>query len=139
MCVCVCVCVCVFLCVLHTVLRIVSLLAFGYNSHPPPQSCLKIFLIQSMLIVVSPPPTPPRFFSPSYDRVSLCSPGWSGTHNVVQAGLRLLKICLLLPPRCWGTDTIALTLAGSNIFSFPHVPTPAHGKSVMPSPRTPNS
>ena len=31
-------------------------------------------------------------------RVSLCSPGFLGTHYVDQAGL---EICLPLPPKCW--------------------------------------
>jgi hypothetical protein len=32
------------------------------------------------------------------DRVSLCSPGYPGTHSVDQAGLELKKLCLPLPP-----------------------------------------
>ena len=35
------------------------------------------------------------------DRVSLCSPGYSGTHIVDQAGLELIEIHLPLPPDCW--------------------------------------
>jgi hypothetical protein len=34
------------------------------------------------------------------DRVSLCSPGSSGTHTVDQAGPNS-EICLPLPPKCW--------------------------------------
>ena len=34
------------------------------------------------------------------DRVSLCSPGWSRTHYVDQTSLKLIKICLSLPPKC---------------------------------------
>jgi hypothetical protein len=34
-------------------------------------------------------------------RVSLCSPHCPRTHSVDQAGLKLTKICLSLPPECW--------------------------------------
>jgi hypothetical protein len=36
-----------------------------------------------------------------WDRVSLCSPGCSGTHSVDQTALELTEICLSLPPSCW--------------------------------------
>ena len=36
-----------------------------------------------------------------WGRVSLCSPGYPGTHSVDKAGLGLTEICLLLPPECW--------------------------------------
>ena len=38
------------------------------------------------------------FFS---DRVSLCSPGFPGTHSVDQVGLELVELILPLPPECW--------------------------------------
>lgn len=37
----------------------------------------------------------------SLERVSPCSPDWSGTFYVDQAGLELVDIYLALPPECW--------------------------------------
>lgn len=34
-------------------------------------------------------------------QVSLCSPGCPGTHSLDQAGLKLTKTCLPLPPKSW--------------------------------------
>jgi len=33
------------------------------------------------------------------EKVSLCSPGWPGTHYVDQAGLKLSEMCLPLLPK----------------------------------------
>jgi hypothetical protein len=34
-------------------------------------------------------------------QVSLCSPGYPGTHYVDQASLKLTEVHLPLPPECW--------------------------------------
>ena len=34
-------------------------------------------------------------------RISLCSPGCTGTHSRDQASLELIGLCLPLPPECW--------------------------------------
>lgn len=36
-----------------------------------------------------------------WDKVSLCSPGWPGTHSVDQAALKLMEILLPPPPERW--------------------------------------
>lgn len=36
-----------------------------------------------------------------WDKVSLCSPGWPGTHSVEQVNFEFVAISLLLPPKPW--------------------------------------
>ena len=47
-----------------------------------------------------------------WDRVSICSPGWPGTHYIDQSGLELAVICLYLPLKCgnWKHGHPALSL-----------------------------
>lgn len=39
-----------------------------------------------------------HFFFKFLDRVSLCSLGWPRPHYTDKAGLKLIDLCLLLPP-----------------------------------------
>lgn len=63
---------------------------FQYNQSfciQPQLECLQLFLF--------------FFFLVCRDRVSFYSPGYPGTHSVVQAGLKYTQIYLPLPPECW--------------------------------------
>jgi hypothetical protein len=52
------------------------------------------------------------------DRVSLCSPGYPGTHSVDQVGLKITAICLPLPPGILGLKVCTTTtqLKAGNFF-----------------------
>jgi hypothetical protein len=52
-------------------------------------ACLVVFLLLFVCLFVC-----------FLDRISLCRPGWLGTHCVDQASLKIIEIHWPLPPKC---------------------------------------
>lgn len=58
--------------------------------------CHYLIPVYAQIFLVTPPNN--TFF---WERVFLYSSGWTGTHYIGQARLKLTESCCLYPPKCW--------------------------------------